>query len=833
MPGVLTGLKVIDLSTGVAGPMVGMLLADHGADVVRIDQADDPYASCLGYRVWQRGKRRAALDLVADRAAILALIGQADILVENFSPDVGREFGYDPESLRALNGRLVHCSITAYGREGEDAERAHYDALVAARVGLQYEQRGWPEGAVNHMVGREALFGDLEIPYDWVQGPEREGPVFSASTWPSLGAFFLALTGVSAALYARENSGRGQLVATSLMQGAMAGASGVWQRMENPDAEGFDTWILSSRSPKGHFECADGRWVHNWVPNPRFILQASAGEHLNATPDLTVQNDPDRFGVGPEELLVMAHYQPILAEALRKFPCDEWVEAAAKAEMTMQEARAVEVALADPLMLADGCVVELDDPELGKIREVGVTYTLSACPAPITRAAHVAGADTKAVRAEAAAAVAVGPVASGGEQGPPLAGIRVLDLGLAIAGPFGTQQLSDLGAEVIKVNALWDMYWHRTHIAYMANRGKRSISLNLKDPRARALLLELVRTADVVQHNMRYDAAERLGVDYESLKKIKPNLIYCHTRGHEHGPREGLPGNDQTGACLAGVQYADGAMSDGGKPMWSLTSFGDTGNGYLSAVGILQALYHRKRTGHGQYVDTAIVNACLLNTSYAVATASGQGFARPQLDREQLGMGAANRLYQAKDGWICVVALREREWQGLLQFAGGDALVAQYEAPAAQYAADSAVGLRIAEAFAGLSVAEALVACAAHGVPAEYSDPEFSRRLFDRTDLKALRWTAEYNHAFVGKLEQIGLLYSLSETQGVIQGAPMIVGDQTEAILREMGHDQASIEGLLAERVIGVFPPRSANAEVKSPWDAGKSKIPTTQPAAE
>jgi len=501
--------------------------------------------------------------------------------------------------------------------------------------------------------------------------------------------------------------------------------------------------------------------------------------------------------------------------------------------MTMQEARAVEVALADPLMLADGCVVELDDPELGKIREVGVTYTLSACPAPITRAAHVAGADTKAVRAEAAAAVAVGPVASGGEQGPPLAGIRVLDLGLAIAGPFGTQQLSDLGAEVIKVNALWDMYWHRTHIAYMANRGKRSISLNLKDPRARALLLELVRTADVVQHNMRYDAAERLGVDYESLKKIKPNLIYCHTRGHEHGPREGLPGNDQTGACLAGVQYADGAMSDGGKPMWSLTSFGDTGNGYLSAVGILQALYHRKRTGHGQYVDTAIVNACLLNTSYAVATASGQGFARPQLDREQLGMGAANRLYQAKDGWICVVALREREWQGLLQFAGGDALVAQYEAPAAQYAADSAVGLRIAEAFAGLSVAEALVACAAHGVPAEYSDPEFSRRLFDRTDLKALRWTAEYNHAFVGKLEQIGLLYSLSETQGVIQGAPMIVGDQTEAILREMGHDQASIEGLLAERVIGVFPPRSANAEVKSPWDAGKSKIPTTQPAAE
>src|SRR5690606_9308271 len=116
---------------------------------------------------------------------------------------------------------------------------------------------------------------------------------------------------------------------------------------------------------------------------------------------------------------------------------------------------------------------------------------------------------------------------------------------------------------------LYDTYWHRNHIAYMANRGKRSIALNLKDPRAMQVLIELVRSVDVVQHNMRYEAAERLGIDYESLKAIKPDLIYCHTRGHEHGPRQALPGNDQTGGCLAGVQYEDGGMADGGKPMWS------------------------------------------------------------------------------------------------------------------------------------------------------------------------------------------------------------------------------------------------------------------------
>ncbi len=126
------------------------------------------------------------------------------------------------------------------------------------------------------------------------------------------------------------------------MQGALACMSGVWQRMDNPDAEGFNTWIMGSKSPKGHFKASDGRWIHNWVPNPRFILESSKGDKLDASPDLTVQNDPDRFGIGPEELLVMSHYQPILADAMGKFPCDEWVEAAAIAGVTMQECRSIE-----------------------------------------------------------------------------------------------------------------------------------------------------------------------------------------------------------------------------------------------------------------------------------------------------------------------------------------------------------------------------------------------------------------------------------------------------------------------------------------------------------
>ena len=122
----------------------------------------------------------------------------------------------------------------------------------------------------------------------------------------------------------------------------------------------------------------------------------------------------------------------------------------------------------------------------------------------------------------------------------------------------------------------------------------------LKHPKGLEVLKKLIGTCDVVQHNMRYPAVERMGMDYASLKDEFPRLIYCHSRGFEDGPRKNLPGNDQTGACLAGIQHEDGALHTGeGHPVWSLTSLGDTGNGFLSASAICQALMEREKTGKG------------------------------------------------------------------------------------------------------------------------------------------------------------------------------------------------------------------------------------------
>jgi crotonobetainyl-CoA:carnitine CoA-transferase CaiB-like acyl-CoA transferase len=829
MAAVLEGLRVLDLSWGIAGPMTAMLMADNGAQVTKIEPpGGDPFRNQLGYKVWNRGKRSAVYDLknAADKDNFLSLVKTADVLIESYAPGVARKLGIDYDTLHQINPRLVYCSITGYGRDNELSDRPAYDALVAARSGIQWEQRGWPEGAMNHLAGRPDPFPDLEIPYEWVQGAPRSGPLFPASHWPSLGAFFSASVGISAALRAREVNGTGQWVETSLLQGCMAGAAGVWQRAENIDADGFDSWILGSRSPKGHYQCKDGRWIHNWVPNPRFILTASEGEQLNATPNLTVQNDPDRFGTGPEELLVMAHYQPILAEAIAKFSAKEWVDAAATAEMTMQDVRSVEASLADPLFLQDGCVTETNDPELGTIRTFGTAYKMSATPGQPGGPAPKVGQHTAEVKAEGEKArAAPAPAAAGAKKiKRPLEGVTVLDLGLAIAGPFGAQLLSDLGANVIKINGLFDLFWHRVHIAYMANRGKKSITLNLKHPEAMQIFLKLVESADVVHHNMRYDAAERLKIDYESLKKINPKLIYCHTRGFETGPRASLPGNDQTGACLSGVQYEDGGMDRGGKPLWSLTSFGDTGNGFLSAVAVINALYHRDRTGEGQMVDTSIINAALLNTSYAVARPDGSGFERPKIDGMQFGYSAGHRLYETSQGWLCLLLLNQGHWDELLTVLGLPELVTdlRFATEAARKQNDGVLADLIAARFKTAPAAEWFAKLDAAGVPLEIVSEDFSLKLYDNPEFQKRQWVTSYPHPVVGKLDQIGLLFNLSETPGVIQGRPLLVGEHTKEILAGMGYAEDKVKALEEQFAIGFpgmprMPPRPAAAQATAP----------------
>jgi crotonobetainyl-CoA:carnitine CoA-transferase CaiB-like acyl-CoA transferase len=750
--------------------MTTMLLADNGATVTKINPpGGDPFAGQSGYVVWQRGKAQATIDLKdpPQRQSFLDRVSKADVVVESFRPGTTERLGVDYRTLSKLNSRLIYCSITGYGRDNRHSDRPGYDALVAARTGLLYDQRGRSGTAMEYISGRPGPHPEFGPPDGMVRGAARPGPVVPRSTWPSLGAALLAALGISAALRAREVTGAGQWVETSLLQGVMAAAALNWQRVENPDAPNYWMWPVDGRSLEGLFECADGRWVHHWVVRPGWVKAVSEAEQLTVPdPDHKYRDDPDRLGMEASDLLVGYFLYPELAKTFRRFPADEWVRVAKDSGMGLAPVRSPAEALGDDSFLADGCVVEVDHPAHGRIRHVGNVLEFSESAAGRRGRGRAAPPAVSTLRA-------------------PLEGVRVLDLGLGVAGPFGPKMLADLGAEVIKVHARHDTFWAATHMGLGTNRGKRSIALNLKDPRGREILHALIDRADVVATNWRPGAAARLGIDYESLRERYPRLVFCNTRGYEKGPRSDLPGTDQTANALCGAEWEDGACDAGNPPLWSRSGMGDTGNGLLAAIAITQALYHRELTGRGQAVSTSIVNACLLNTSYAWIHADGRPGDWAHVDKDQYGFSPYYRLYQVSDGWVFVAAVTDDHRRRL------------------HLALDAPEGeTGLANEVAGRPASEVFKLLDDAGVPVEIVDEAFCRDLFADAEAKELGWVATTHAGGVGRFEDCGRLVDFSATSAESHRGPCLCGEHSREILGELDYDDDQIDQLVGDRVV-------------------------------
>ena len=256
MTSLLEGLRVIDLSLGIAGSVTTMLLGDYRAEVIRVEApAGDTVGPTPGDIVWNRGKKSVTLDLASagDLRSLHALVASSDILVETFAPGTAAALGVDFASLRPDNPGLIYCSITGYGRHGESSRRPAYDALVQARSGMQDEQPGW-----------------------------RDGPIFLHRPLPSLGAALNASVAVSAALHARQVTGSGQWVETSLMPGALLWMTQIWKRAETPTPEIANLWKFKALGPTPCFEAAHGQWFH---PMPGGVPVALA--HLGRDPGET------------------------------------------------------------------------------------------------------------------------------------------------------------------------------------------------------------------------------------------------------------------------------------------------------------------------------------------------------------------------------------------------------------------------------------------------------------------------------------------------------------------------------------------------------------------
>jgi len=806
MAGVLDGIRVLDLTRGIAGPMTGMLLADYGADVVRVEPpGGDGLGHLPGYVVWSRGKRRVALDLKnkSAHAEFLQMVERADVLLESYSPGVTSRLGIDYNAIKARNPALIYASITGYGRDNPHADRPGIEWLVTARAGMQWDQRSYYGTRMDHIMGEDLASSSFPVPPGAEQTGCREGPIFLALPWASLGAMLTAVTGISAALYVRQRTGVGQLFETSLLQAALIENMMGWQRVAKTHPS-YRLWYFDRRAPKGIFQAGDGQWLHQWAPIEHDFIGENARAVAAGSVDVVMPKGrtAHRGASYEEDVEFQATKFVESAKAMATLPRDEWVRRFAVANLPAQPILSPEEALLDKPLEREGVIVEIDDPELGRIRQVGHTYTLEATPSPPIRPRSlgfenpVSVADNWTSRNETTATSTL-PRA-------PLEGVLALDFGLAVAGPYGAQVLADFGATVIKVTAI---DFSLTDAIYVgSSHGKLALALDMKNPRGLEIAQRLISKADIVHHNMRTGVAERLGIGYAQAEAINPRIVYCHTRGFEKdGPRTSLPGNDQMGHALAGSAYEGGGTHHGTPPIWHITGFGDTGNGILSAAACIQALLHREKTGKGQFVHTSILNIAMLFNSYTYARPDGVGPERERIDANQYGFSATRRLYEASDGWICVYARNEADWINLRDAAGLSNLAndARFADDAGRAANDAALGALLEAQIRVRSAQDWLATLDALNVPCEIASSTFARELFDDPDMHERGWIVRNPHAHLGQVEQVGMAFSYSATSGQNRGGAPVTGQHSRQILADLGYSTEEIEDLIAARVVG------------------------------
>jgi crotonobetainyl-CoA:carnitine CoA-transferase CaiB-like acyl-CoA transferase len=359
MPGALSDLRVLDLSWGIAGALGVLLLAEQGADVIKVEPpGGDPFRDYSGFAVWNRSRRSVTIDLKSSEGleALLRLADNSDVLVETFRPGVTDRLGIGFDDVHARTPRLVYASCPGYPEGHRWADRPGYDALVQASSGQQWEQPGW-----------------------------RLGPIFLHVPLPSMAAMFLVPSGILAALVAREETGRGQHVRTSLFQGALLFTTQIWTYIEHARADFYGT-MVKSYPPGVHqemiFEVANDEWVHTSIMSGLAPIQSQ--DELVGVPGAS---DPSRYPMlSPEE---RAQITPLRRAGYQARGRDDLIAEfrennhAIEAIDTMEAALGANGAGAHPQLAANDMVATVDDPALGRTTQVGVPIHLAGTPGAI------------------------------------------------------------------------------------------------------------------------------------------------------------------------------------------------------------------------------------------------------------------------------------------------------------------------------------------------------------------------------------------------------------------------------------------------------------------
>jgi crotonobetainyl-CoA:carnitine CoA-transferase CaiB-like acyl-CoA transferase len=659
-PAALAGVYVLELGRGVSAPWCTRLLAGLGAEVVKLEPPDGDPARAWGtppdaaagatgalFAWLNAGKRsvRLAGDTARDAALVDELAARADVVVTNLDAGERARLGLTESRLAGAGRDAVVLALSPYGDAGPWADAPGESITVCAAGGMS-------------VILGEPGRTPLSFPYDL----------------PAMQAGLHGAAAVLTALLARRRTRRGQRIdvaeadVMAFLAGGMSlfvlGGGGKWER------RGFERH--GGIYPSGFYPCKDG-----------FVFLATQSR-AQWTAFLRLMGDPpwaaadpalrDGVAIGWRRAdEVDLHFIPWLTERTRA----ELVELSAREpDIVLGPINDVRDVLAAAQLEARGFWerVELGERTL-RMPGFGCTMATPWRSGPVPQLGEASTADVFAPRAPAPRPAA----STSRDPRRPLAGYRAVEFGWNWAGPLVGQLLADMGVEVIKVETPGRLdfmrHWpHARAFFHNANRGKLSVSLDMKDAAGRALLRRLVGVADIVFDNFSAGVMDKNGFGYEALCAVKPDVIVMSmAMAGQTGPLRHLRGFATMATGFAGLEAAIG-YPDLGPSGLPAIGIGDANAAIQGVVALLAALWHRERTGEGQFIDLSQIEAATALMAAPIAEHQLTGRVRPP-EANAHDRLAPHGIYPAlgTERWIGLAVRDDGEWNALVGVMGAPA----------------------------------------------------------------------------------------------------------------------------------------------------------------